>query len=295
MRIFVTGASGFVGSAIVKELLQAGHQVLGLARSDSSADALVKAGAEVHRGNIDDLDSLVAGAVQCDAVIHTAFNHDFSRFKQNCEDDRGVIRTLGGALAGTGKPLVITSAIGVLRSTGLTTEDAAPLSAEVMPRAATEEAAQLAAQNGVKTYIVRLPPTTHGAGDHGFVSMLAGIARDKGASVYVDEGNNRWPAVHRLDAAVLYRLIVEQQPAQRVFHAVAEEGVPFRQIATAIGRGMNLPVASKDKETAALHFGWFLHFASMDCPASSEQTRKTLGWQPTHATLLEDVVPGVYF
>jgi len=295
MRIFVTGASGFVGSAIVKELLQAGHQVLGLARSDSSAEALVEAGAEVHRGNIDDLDSLVAGATQCDAVIHTAFNHDFSRFKQNCEDDRGVIRTLGEALAGTGKPLVITSAIGVLRSTGLTTEDAAPLSAEVMPRAATEEAAQLAAQNGVTTYIVRLPPTTHGAGDHGFVSMLAGIARDKGASVYVDEGNNRWPAVHRFDAAVLYRLIVEQQPAQRVFHAVAEEGVPFRQIAAAIGRGMNLPVVSKDKETAAAHFGWFLHFASMDCPASSEQTRKTLGWQPTHATLLDDVVPGIYF
>jgi len=296
MRVFVTGASGFVGSAIVKELLQAGHQVLGMVRTDSAAQALTKTGAEAYFGNLDDLESIKKGAAQCDAVIHTAFNHDFSRMKANCENDRQVILALGSALAGSNKPLVITSGIGVLRSdTPLTTENDKAPGADVSPRAASEEAAYAVAGQGVKTYIVRLPPTVHAQGDHGFIPMVMGMAKEKGQSVYIGEGHNRWAAVHRLDAAVVYRLIIEKQPEQMVFHAVAEEGIPFRQIATAIGKGLHIPTVSKNGNDAEAHFGWFTHFAGMDRPASSEQSRKTLGWAPTHPGLLEELVPGVYF
>jgi nucleoside-diphosphate-sugar epimerase len=295
MRVFVTGASGFVGSAIVQQLLQAGHQVLGLARTDSAAEALSKAGAEAHRGNLDDLESIQKGTAGCDAVIHTAFNHDFTRFKENCEHDRQVIRALGAALAGSDRPLVITSGVGLLNYGRLVTENDIPAGSETIPRAASEEAAHTVAGQGVNAYIVRLPPTVHDRGDHGFVPMVIGMAKEKGESAYLGEGQNRWPAVHRLDAAVVYRLIVEKQPAQKVYHAVAEEGIPFRQIAAAIGQGLQVPVVSKKGNDAEAHFGWFKHFAALDCPASSEQSRQSLGWAPKHPGLLDDLVPGVYF
>jgi nucleoside-diphosphate-sugar epimerase len=295
MRVFVTGASGFVGSAIVQELLQAGHQVLGLARTDQAAEALVKAGAAVHRGNLEDPESLQKGAAQADAVIHTAFNHDFSRFKASCEEDRKIIQSLGAALAGTNRPLVITSGIGLLNYGRLVNENDVPPGADVVPRAASEEAAHAAAGQGVNVYLVRLPPTVHDRGDHGFIPMVIGMAKAKEQSAYIGEGQNRWPAVHRLDAAAVYRLIVEKQPDQKIYHAVAEEGIPFRQIATVIGQGLQLPVVSLYDAAAEAHFGWFKHFAGMDCPASSEQSRKTLGWEPKHAALFDDLVPGIYF
>ena len=296
MRVFVTGASGFVGSAIVKELLTSGHQVLGLARSDSSAQKIINAGATVHRGDLDDLASLQQGAAGCDAVIHTGFNHDFSKFKANCEADRQVIGALATVLKGTDRPLIITSGIGLINNGRIATEDdAPPVSSDVMPRVATEEAATAAAADGTKVYIVRLPPTTHGEGDHGFVPMIINIAKTKGESAYIGEGKNPWPAVHRFDAAVLYRLIAEQQPQQQVYHAVAEEGIPFKDIAEAIGQGLHLPTSGKSGKDAEEHFGWFAHFASLGCPASSAKTRHTLSWQPIHPTLLEDLATASYF
>ena len=295
MRVFVTGASGFVGSAIVKELISAGHQVLGLVRSDSSADGIKKAGAQAFLGDVNDLPTLQKGAAGCDAVIHTAFNHDFSQFKANCEADRKVIEGLGAALAGTDRPLIITSGVGLLRSEHIITEDDVPQGSDIIPRAASEEAAAAAAAKGARAYIVRLPPTVHGKGDHGFVPMIINMAREKGESVYIGEGKNRWPAVHRLDAAVLYRLIAEQKPPQRVYNAVAEEGIPFRDIAEAIGKGLDLPTLSRTDKEAEAHFTWFTHFASLDCPASSAKTRETLKWQPSQPRLLEELVPGIYF
>jgi nucleoside-diphosphate-sugar epimerase len=295
MRVFVTGASGFVGSAIVNDLLHAGHRVLGLARSDNSARTLTQLGAEVHRGDIDDPESLKQGAAQCDAVIHTAFNHDFSKFKENCEADRRVIHTLGAALAGSDKPLVITSGIGLLRRDRLIVESDVPPPSDQIPRAASEEAANALAAQGINVYIVRLPPTVHGEGDHGFIPIMIGMAKEKQQSVYIQDATNHWPAVHRLDAAIVYRLIIEQRPQQRVFHAVAESGVDFRAIAESIGIGLNVPVVSKSPEEAQKHFTWFTHFASMNCLASSEQTRHTLGWQPTGASLMDDLNSGIYF
>ena len=295
MRVFVTGASGFVGSAIVKELITAGHQVLGLARSDSAAESLRKAGAQVHRGDVNDLPTLQKGAAQSDAVIHTAFNHDFSQFKANCEADRKVIGALGAALAGSNRPLIITSGIGLLNTGRIITEEDVPASSDLVPRAASEEAANAAAIKGIKVYIVRLPPTVHGRGDHGLVPMIIDRAKENGESAYIGEGKNRWSAVHRLDAAVLYRLIVEQQPSQKVYNAVAEEGIPLRDIAEAIGKGLNLPAVSRTGKDAEAHFTWFTHFAALDCPASSEKTRKILNWQPSQPGLLEDLVPGIYF
>jgi nucleoside-diphosphate-sugar epimerase len=294
MRVFVTGASGFVGSAIVKELVQAGHQVLGMVRSDSGAEAVKQAGAELWRGDLDDLDSLQKGAAQCDAVIHTAFNHDFTQYKVNCENDHKVIMALGSALAGTNKPLVITSGVGLLNNGGQVTENDKPAGSDVIPRAASEEAANALAEQGVNMYIVRLP-IVHGPDDHGFIPIVIGMAKEKGVSAYIGEGNNHWWAVHRLDAAVVYRLIVEKQPAQKVYHAVAEESIPFKQIATAIAKGLQLPVVSKEGADAEAHFGWFKHFASMGSPVSSAQTRATLGWKPVQAGLLEELVPGIYF
>jgi len=295
MRVFVTGASGFVGSAIVKELITAGHQVLGLARSDSAAESLRKEGAQVHRGDVNDLPTLQKGAAQSDAVIHTAFNHDFSQFKANCEADRKVIGALGAALAGSNRPLIITSGIGLLNTGRIITEEDVPASSDLVPRAASEEAANAAAIKGIKVYIVRLPPTVHGRGDHGFVPMIIDRAKENGESAYIGEGKNRWSAVHRLDAAVLYRLIVEQQPSQKVYNAVAEEGIPLRDIAEAIGKGLNLPAVSRTGKDAEAHFTWFTHFAALDCPASSEKTRKILNWQPSQPGLLEDLVRGIYF
>jgi len=296
MRVFVTGASGFVGSAIVRELLQAGHSVLGLVRSDAGAESVANAGAEVYRGDINDQEAIQKATEGCDAVIHTAFNHDFSRFKQNCEDDRKVIEALGDALAGSYRPLVVTSGVGILNlGNRQITENDNPASSDITPRAASEEAAHAVAAKGVKPYIVRLPPTTHGQGDHGFVPMIIDIAKQKGESAYVGDGKNRWAAVHRLDAAVMYRLIIEQQPEQVVFHPVAEEGILFRDIATAIGNGLGMPTVSKVGEDVKTHFGWFQHFASIDCLASSEKSRTTLGWAPVQPSLMDDLVPGIYF
>lgn len=290
MRVFVTGASGFVGSAIVQELLNAGHEVLGLARTDNAAESLTNAGAAVHRGDLEDLESLKAGATQADAVIHTAFNHDFSKFKANCESDRQVILSLGEALKGSNRPLVITSGIGLMNGAGkLIDEHDVPPSSDIMPRAASEEAARAVSELGVNSYILRLPPTTHGEGDHGFVPMVINIDKEKGESAYIGTGSNRWPAIHRFDAATLYRLIIEQQPEQKVFHAVAEEGISFIEIANTIGKGLSLPVVSKNEADAEAHFGWFQYFATFDCAATSERTRKTLGWEPKHAMLLDDL------
>ncbi len=289
MRVFVTGASGFVGSAVVKDLLAHGHKVLGLVRSAEAAKNLEDLGAESRLGDITDLDSLAKVAKECDAIIHTAFNHDFSRYKESCEDDRRIITAMGNAIAGTGKPLVVTSGIGLLRYDRVVTEDDSLGSSDDLPRAASEEAANAAAANGAKTYIVRLPPTTHGTGDHGFVSMIAGMAKQNGKSAYIGDGNNLWPAAHRHDAAQLYRLIVEQQPEQRMFHAVAEQGIAFKEIAKAISDGLNLPLESLKPEEAQKHFTWFTHFAMMDCEASAEKTKATLGWQPTHIDLMQDL------
>jgi nucleoside-diphosphate-sugar epimerase len=291
MRVFVTGASGFVGSAVVNELLKNGHQVLGLVRSGKGAEQLAATGAEVYRGDVNDLPFIQKGAAACDAVIHTAFNHDFSRFKANCEDDRLVVEAFGEALIGTGKPMVITSGIGLLNNLGrLGTEDDKPQGgSDTNPRVASDEAAAAATAKGVNVYTVRLPPSVHDKGDHGFVPMIIGIDREKNESVYIGEGNNKWPAVHRSDAAVLYRLIVEKQPALKTIHAVAEEGIAFKAIAEAIGKGLNIPVVSKTGDEAAAHFTWFTHFASMDCAASSAKTREALGWNPTGPGLIDDI------
>ncbi|SEA51057.1 SDR family oxidoreductase [Pedobacter hartonius] len=297
MRVFVTGASGYMGSAIVKELLAAGHQVLGLVRSNQGTEQLRETGAEILLGDVNDLEIIRQAATRSEAVIHTAFNHDFSKFKASCEADRLVIQALGEAIAGSGKPLVITSVLALLRDSGLTTEDdVISVISDVAPRAASEEAAAIVSALGANVYTVRLPLSVHSEGDHssGFVPMVIGITREKGESAYVVEGNNRWPAVHRSDAAALYRMIVEQQPSQKVFHAVAEEGVPFREIAEAIANGLHLPLVSKTGDEVAAHFGWFAHFASVDCPSSSEKTRDVLGWVAKGTGLIADITYAGY-
>jgi nucleoside-diphosphate-sugar epimerase len=294
MRVFVTGATGFVGSAVVQELLGAGHEVLGLARSDAGAAALAAAGVEVHRGSLEDLDSLRSGAAATDGVIHTAFNHDFSKFAENCEAERRAIEALGDGLEGSGKAVVITSGVGLVAPGRLATEDDAAIPDPAFPRHVEEAANRLIAR-GIRASLVRLSPSVHGAGDHGFVPILIGIAREKGVAAYVGDGLNRWPGVHRLDAARLYRLALEKGAAGARYHGVGEEGVPFREIAEVIGRHLNVPVVSKTAEEAAGHFGWFARFAGIDCPASSQKTRDLLGWEPREAGLLEDMRDAGYF
>ena len=292
MHIFVTGATGFLGSAIVGELIAGGHKVLGLARSDAAAASLAAAGAEVHRGSLDDLASLRSGAAAADGVIHTAFIHDFSKFKANCETDRQAIEALGTVLAGSDRPLIVTSATGLLGSGHLATEEDAPVTAN--PRVASEEAAAAMAERGVRVSVIRLPCSVHGDGDHGFIPILIGIAREKGVSAYAGNGN-RWPAVHRLDAAKLYRLVLDKDAAGACYHAVAEEGVPFRDIAGVIGRRLNVPAVAMSPEQANNHFGWFAHFATNDSPTSSKRTRELLGWQPKEPGLIPDLDRAPYF
>lgn len=289
MRVFVTGATGFVGSAVVRELIDAGHEVLGLARSDASAAALEAAGAMVHRGSLDDVESLRAGAREADGVIHTAFNHDFSKFAQNAAADRAAIEAMGAVLEGSERPMLVTSGFAGLAPGQIATEaDVPPPATATYPRASEEAAAAVAAR-GVRITTIRLAPSTHGAGDHGFVPLLIDLAREKGIAAYIDEGENRWPGVHRFDAARLYRLALEHGAVDGPFHAADEEGVPFREIAGVIGRGLDLPVVSLSGEAAAAHFGWFRNFAGAGMAASSARTRATLGWAPREAGLLEDI------
>jgi nucleoside-diphosphate-sugar epimerase len=289
MRVFLTGATGFIGSAIVQELIGAGHTVLGLARSDAGAASLAAGGAQVHRGDIEDLDSLKTGAVASDGVIHTAFNHDFSKFAANCEADKRAIEALGSALAGSDRPLVVTSGTGmgsVVPGEPATEDNFNPN--HPIPRVASELAAASVAATGVRVLVVRLPQV-HDPFKQGLVTPLIAVAREKGVSAYVGDGLNRWPAVHRLDAARLYRLVLEKGVAGARYHAVAEEGVPAREIAEAIGRGLKIPVVSKSPEEAAAHFGWLAMFAGLDLQASSALTQHRLDWHPTGPGLIADL------
>jgi nucleoside-diphosphate-sugar epimerase len=287
MRVFVTGATGFIGSAVVPELIKAGHQVLGLARSEAGAKSLAAAGAQVHRGDVEDLDSLRGGAAASEGVIHTAFVHDFSRFKEVCEIDRRAIEALGAALVGTDRPLIVTSGTAVAHAQGRpSTEDDVPNSP--VPRVASEEAAAAVASRGVRVSVVRLPQV-HDTVKQGLVSYLIAVAREKGVSAYIGDGLNCWTAVPVLDCARLYRLVLEKGSAGARYNAVAEEGVPLRQIAEAIGRGLKLPVVSLSPEQAREHFGWLAEFVGFDLRASGKLTQERLGWKPTGPRLITDL------
>jgi nucleoside-diphosphate-sugar epimerase len=306
MRIFVTGASGWIGSAVVPELLGAGHQVIGLARSDAAADALTAAGAEVHRGTLDDLTSLRRAADASDGVIHLAFKHELAfsgDFQGAADADRRAVETFGEALAGSDRPLLIASGtLGVAPGHVATERDGHGANPAVAAwgsgpetRWGTGEFTLSLASQGVRSSVVRLPPTNHGEGDHGFVAALVGIARDKGVSGYIGDGTNRWPAVHRLDSARVFRLALEQAPAGTTLHAVADEGVPIRDIAGVIGRHLDLPVVAISPEDAGEHFAWLAGFLAADSPASSAITRELLGWRPTNPGLIDDLDQGHYF
>jgi nucleoside-diphosphate-sugar epimerase len=291
MRVFVTGATGFVGSAIVPDLIKAGHRVLGLARSDAAARSLTVAGADVQRGSLGDLESLRKGASAADGVIHAGFIHDFANYAPAAETDKRAIETIGAVLAGSDRPFIVTSGTAVTAPGRIATERDSANS--TFPRKSEEAAASAA--GGPRVSVLRLPPSVHGVGDHGFIPILIRIAREKGVSAYVGQGFNRWPAVHRLDAARLYRLVLEASPMAPRYHAVADEGVPFREIAQVFGRRLNLPVVRKAPEEASDHFVWFAHFAGLDCPASSALTQEQLGWHPTQASLIPDIDQPSYF
>ena len=286
MRVFVTGATGFVGSAVVQELLAHGHAVTGLARNDANVAALAKAGAKALAGSLEDLDSLRRGAAQADGVLHLGFIHDFSRFAEVGAIDKAAIEAMGAELEGSERPLIVTSGVAFLAPGRLAVETDKPRPG--LPRVSEATAEALAAR-GVRATAVRLPPTTHGEGDHGFVPTLINIAREKGVSVYVGDGQNRWPAGHRLDAAKVYRLGLERGAADGPYHAIAEQGVSWKAIAELIGRKLNLPIKSVTPEEAQAHFGWMGMFAGMDAPTSSERTQALLGWKLEQIELLEDM------
>lgn len=290
MRVFVTGATGFIGSAVVAELIAAGHRVLGLSRSDRGARSLTAAGADVLRGTLEDSGCLAQGAARSDGVIHLAFNHDFASFKANCEDDRRVIGVLGAALAGSARPLIVTSGTPIANTVPgqPAKEDNPTVGSDMHPRAASEEAAAAVAAEGVGVTVVRLPQV-HDTARQGLITPAIEIYREKGVCAYVGDGRNRWPAAHYLDVARLYRLAIEKAERGAKYHAVAEEGVPMRDIAEAIGRRLKLPVESIAKEDAAEFFGWLAMFAGQDMPASSAATRRQLAWQPTGPGLIDDL------
>jgi nucleoside-diphosphate-sugar epimerase len=298
MRVFVTGATGFIGSAVVHELQGAGHEVVGLARSDASAEALSAAGAEALRGSLEDLASLRRGAEGSDGVIHLGYVHDFSKIEDNARVDRAAIETLGAALAGSERPLVIASGTLFLASPGQTATEADagdPAASAAGGRRRNEQLLLSLADRGVRSASVRLTPTVHGEGDHGFVPIIIGVARERGVSGYVGDGSPRWPAVHRLDAARLFRLALEHAPAGTVLHGVAEEGVPVREIAEVIGRHLGVPTESVSPEGAIEHFGFLGALLAVDSPASSALTRERFGWQPEQHGLIEDLDQGHYF
>jgi nucleoside-diphosphate-sugar epimerase len=296
MRVFVTGATGFIGSAVVAELIDAGHEVVGLARSDEGAAAVEAAGAEVRRGSLEDIDGLRSAAAAADGVVHTAYIHDFSRMEHAAQTDMRAIEALGAALEGSGRPLVVTTGTALIRPGSIVTEDdvADPASGG-HPRMGVERFALSLAARDVRVSVVRPGPSVHGEGDHGFVPILIDIARSKGVSAYVGDGSNRWPAVHRLDAAHLYRLAMEKGSAASIFHAIGDEGVPTRQIAEIVGRHLNVPAVSIAPGDAGEHFGWMGGFFALDAPASSALTQQRLGWQPTHIGLVADLEAGHYF
>lgn len=293
MRVFVTGATGWVGSAVVRDLLTAGHEVVGLARSETAAAALTGAGARAHRGSLDDLDALRRAAAAADGVIHLAFQHDFSDYGNAVAIDLRAVQAIGAVLDGSGKPFVNTSGTLMVSGRRLATE--ADTGAPGAPRVASEDATIALAERGVRSAVVRLAPTVHGRGDHGFVPRLIDIARDRGVSAYVGDGENRWPAVHRLDAARLYRLALESAPAGVRLHGVDDEGVPFREIAGVIGRQLGLPVQRISPDEAGAHFGFLGPFVQLDNPTSNALTRKQVEWQPEQPGLIADLEAGHYF
>ena len=302
MRVLVTGGSGWIGSAVVPELIAAGHEVVGLARSDASAAALTAAGAELRRGDLDDLDVLRNAAEDSDGVIHLAFKHDLvyaGDMQAAAEADRRAIETFGDALAGSERPFVIASGLLGLTTGRVATElDGHETSSQTGPAQARHANAELTlsyASRGIRSSIVRLAPTVHGQGDNGFMAIIVGIARDKGVSAYIGDGSNRWPAVHRLDAARLFRLALERAPAGSTLHAVGDEGVTIRDIAQRIGRHLEIPVTGITPDDASQHFGFLAHFLATDSPASSTLTQELLGWQPTHPSLIDDLDAGHYF
>jgi nucleoside-diphosphate-sugar epimerase len=288
MRVFITGATGFIGSAIVQELIAADHQVLGLARSDAGAKSLVGMGAQVHRGSLEDLESLRSGAAAADGVIHCAFNHDFSQYQANCEADRRVIEAMGSVLIGSDRPFVVSAGVGVSTPGGAATENDACVPSSILPRSASEEAALTLAQRGVRASVMRLPQV-HNLEMQGLITLLIIIAREKRVSAFVGDGTNRWPAAHRLDVAHLYTLALEKGSAGARYHAIAEEGVPLRQIAEVIGRRLHLPIVSKSAEEAADHFGWMAFMVGRDGPATSALTQERLGWRPVGPGLIADL------
>ncbi|MEN7538223.1 SDR family oxidoreductase [Aurantiacibacter flavus] len=290
MHVFVTGATGWVGSVIVRELLDAGHRVTGLARSEEKADALRRAGAEALLGTLDDHETLAGAASDVEAVIHTAFDHDFSKFVENARQDRRAIETFGAALEGSDKPLIVTSGLGALSLGRPSTEKDETPADSSNPRQ-SEIAVRAFADRGVRASTIRLAPSVHGIGDHGFVPILIRMARETGVSAYIGDGENRWPAVHRLDAGRLYRVVLEHGAPKPIYHAVAEDGIAFRDIAEAIGRGLGVPVEPREPD----HFGWFASFAGGDFSSSSRITRDMLGWQPTGPSLLEDLARPEYY